>query len=231
MKQEGLLINSFGNALDELKTVDLVELTACSIFDDFQANIEAFAVDVICSKIQSQDLKKVQEYYTCLSGLNLGDKTDASDETGLGVDILIGGDQMYKVFTGREVRGEKGKPGPIAYEIGLGYVLSGRIDLPDRRVKTKINFAATHVLHAACTEQSLDDKISMMWDLHSMGTREPQTVYEAFQENITQEENGQYTVWLPFKDNGRLLPDNHDLSIKRLQSLIHRLKKEPEILN
>ena len=69
---------------------------------------------------------------------------------------------MYKFFTGREVRGEKGKPGPIAYETGLGYVLSGPIDLPDRRVRTKINFAATHVLHVACTEQSLDDKISMM---------------------------------------------------------------------
>ena len=48
--------------LDELRTVDLVELTACSIFDDFQVDIEAFAVDVICSKIRSQDLMKVQEY-------------------------------------------------------------------------------------------------------------------------------------------------------------------------
>ena len=39
VKQERLLINSFGNALDELRTVDLVELTACSIFDDFQVDI------------------------------------------------------------------------------------------------------------------------------------------------------------------------------------------------
>ena len=66
--------NSFGNALDELRTVDLVELTACSIFDDFQVDIEAFAVDEICSKIQSQDLMKVQEYHTYLSGLNLADQ-------------------------------------------------------------------------------------------------------------------------------------------------------------
>ena len=67
VKQEGLLINLFGNALDELRTVDLVELTAYSIFDDFQVDVEAFAVDVICSKIQSYDLKKV--YYAYLSGL------------------------------------------------------------------------------------------------------------------------------------------------------------------
>ena len=64
-----------------------------------------------------------------------------------------------------------------------------------------------------------------------MGIREPQTVYEVFQKNITQEKNVRYTVQLPFKENGRVLPDNFDLSIKRLQSLIHRLKKEPEILN
>ena len=78
------------------------------------------------------------------------------------------------------------KTGPVAYETALGYVLSCPIDLPDRRVKTKINFEATYVLHVACTEQSLDDKISMMWDLDSVGIREPQTVYEAFQDSITQ---------------------------------------------
>ena len=186
------------------------------------------AVDVICSKIHSQDLKKVQEYYTYLSGLNLADQTDVNDENGLEVDILLGGDQMYNFFTSREVRGGGGKekPGPTGYETGLGYVLSGPIDLPDRRVRARINFAATHVLHVACTEQSMDDKISMMWDLDSVGIRETQTVYEAFQENITQEDNGRYT-----EENGRVLPDNYDLSIKRLQSLIHRLKKEPEIIN
>ena len=79
---------------------------------------------------------------------------------------------MYKFFIGREVRGrggEKGKPGQIAYETSLGYVLSGPIDLPNRGVRTKINFAATHILHVACTEQSLDDKSSMMWDLGFCG--------------------------------------------------------------
>ena len=37
-----------------------------------------------------------------------------------------------------------------------------------------------------------------------MGIRGPQTVYEAFQENITKEENGEYTIRLPFKVNGRV---------------------------
>ena len=129
------LINSFGNALDELRTVDFVELTACSIFDDFQVDIEAFAVDVICSKIHSQDLKKVQEYYTYLSGLKLADQTDFSDENGLEVDILIGGDQIYKSFTKNTE--EKGKPGLIAYETGLRYVLSGPIDLICSREELK----------------------------------------------------------------------------------------------
>ena len=156
-----------------MRAVDLVEFTAFSIFDDFQVDIEPFAVDIICSKIQLQDLKKVQEHYTYLSSLNFADQTDVSDENGLESDILIGGDQMYKFFTGREVLGEKGKPVPTAYETGLGYVLSGSIDLPERRVTTKINFAATHVLHVACTEQSLDDKMSMTWDLDTVGIREP----------------------------------------------------------
>ena len=69
-----------------------------------------------------------------MSGLNLADQTDASDESGLEVDVLTGGDQMYKFFTGREVRGQKGKPRPIVYKTGPGYALSGPTDLPQRGV-------------------------------------------------------------------------------------------------
>ena len=39
-----------------------------------------------------------------MSGLNSADQTDVGDENGLEVDLLIGGDQMYKFFTSREAR-------------------------------------------------------------------------------------------------------------------------------
>ena len=54
---------------------------------------------------------KVQEYYTYLSGLKLADQTDLNDENGLEVDILIGGDQMYKFFYRQRSMGGERKTG------------------------------------------------------------------------------------------------------------------------
>ena len=68
-----------------------------------------------------------------MSGLNLADQTDVNDENGLEVDILTGGDQMYKFFTG-----EKGKPEPIAYETGLGYVLVAPLICPIEELEQRL---------------------------------------------------------------------------------------------
>ena len=35
---------------------------------------------------------------------------------------------------------------------------------------------------------------------------------------------------LPFRESAPLLPDNYELSVKRLNSMLSRLKKQPELL-
>ena len=52
---------------------------------------------------------------------------------------------------------------------------------------------------------------------------------EEFQEKI-QFKHGRYEVLLPWKEKHSVLPDNYELSLKRLKSLIRRLQQDPDIL-
>ena len=86
----------------------------------------------------------------------------------------------------------------------------------------------THVLRADCTtvdDKKLDEALRAFWDLESLGLHEPEkSFYEEFTDTF---DKGRYTVSLEVHDP---LPDNHQLSLKRLQGLLRRLKQSPEIL-
>jgi hypothetical protein len=43
-------------------------------------------------------------------------------------------------------------------------------------------------------------------------------------------EDGRYSVSLPLKEQHELLPDNYDLSLARLNTLVKRLRKDQPIL-
>ena len=66
-----------------------------------------------------------------------------------------------------------------------------------------------------------------LWD--SVGIRDRDTVHEAFEKNLSFK-NGRYSVHLPWTENHKLLPDNFENSVARLNSQLKRLRKEPEIL-
>ena len=66
------------------------------------------------------------------------------------------------------------------------------------------------------------------WELESLGIK-PRTLYEEFQEQISFT-NERYEVHLPWKTPHPLLPDNYQLSRKRLENLLERLRHEPEVL-
>jgi len=52
---------------------------------------------------------------------------------------------------------------------------------------------------------------------------------EEFQEKI-QFKHGRYEVLLPWKEKHLVLPDNYELSLKRLKILICHLQQDPDIL-
>ena len=76
--------------------------------------------------------------------------------------------------------------------------------------------------------ETLDGTLKTFWELESLGIK-PRTLYEEFQEQISFT-NERYEVHLPWKTPHPLLPDNYQLSRKRLENLLERLRHEPEVL-
>ena len=146
------------------------------------------------------------------------------------VDILVGSDQYWQLVSGKVLRGEDG---PTAIQTRLGWVLSGPTNGAVQNDQQQNNLVTTHVLKMATkpvdiTDESLDGSLQRFWDLESLGVR-PRSVYEEFEERITFEDN-RYEVYLPWKLPHPILPDNYELSIKRLSNLLKRLNQDPEVL-
>ena len=76
--------------------------------------------------------------------------------------------------------------------------------------------------------ETLDGTLKTFWELESLGIK-PRTLYEEFQEQISFT-NERYEVNLPCKRLHPLLPDNYQLSRKRLENRLERLRHEPEDL-
>ena len=76
---------------------------------------------------------------------------------------------------------------------------------------------------------TLTEQVSRLWDIESIGIRDVQDVHKSFIENVSFQ-NGRYSVSLPFKEYAQHIADNYNLSLARLNSLVKRLHKEPEVL-
>ena len=220
-------IKTFGSTKENSQCVDVVRL--CVATDQGEGvELSAFVVPIICDPLQSQSIAQATQTYAHLSGLKLADQGTYEDE--VEVDILVGSDQYWSLVSGRVVRGEHG---PTAIETKLGWVLSGPIPEGIQVDSQQSNLVTTHVLKTAVnpidvTNETLDGNLRTFWELESLGIK-PKTLYEEFQEQISFKDN-RYEVHLPWKMPHPPLPDNYELSLKRLSNLLKRLNQEPEVL-
>ena len=160
--------------------------------------------------------------YQHLSGLDLADHYSESEI--LEIDLLIGSDVYWDVVTGEIVRGAHG---PMAINTRLGWVLSRPVQTSD---VTIVNFTSSHMLRIDGLTDVLEKELQSFWELESFGIRAKEDpVQEQFTESI-QMVDGRYHVSLPWREYHETLPTNHELSLKRLHGLLHRLRQEPEVL-
>ena len=87
---------------------------------------------------------------------------------------------------------------------------------------------------SVCSSQeeiaNLEGRLQAFWDLDTLGIKEFDTsVYDNFIESVSFQD-GRYCVCLPWKSPRVTLPDNFDLSQKRLFNLLKRLRQTPHIL-
>ena len=90
---------------------------------------------------------------------------------------------------------------------------------------------SVHTLRAdGITTQELDNTLQSFWQLESLGIQEPSnSVSDQFASTIHME-GGRYEVSLPWRECHDPLPDNYNLSRRRLYGLVRRLKQTPVIL-
>ena len=116
--------------------------------------------------------------------------------------------------------------------IQLGWVLSGPIYIDNPSSATTL---ASHTLRVDSHSQReaslmLETQLKAFWELESMGIQgEDKSVIEMFEDSVTFN-NGRYEVCLPWKDPEGTIPNNYQLSIRRLKNLISRLRKSPQTL-
>ena len=90
-----MLINTFGQPADQLKTCGLVNITVGSMHDEFKLNIETLVVPEICAPLQKQELTLIAKgQYPSFAGIDLADDVDDSSE--VEIELLIGCDHIWK---------------------------------------------------------------------------------------------------------------------------------------
>ena len=81
------------------------------------------------------------------------------------------------------------------------------------------------------SDDLLVEQVKQFWELESIEILPDEgTVHDKFLESIHQID-GQYEVNLPWKEHHRLLPDNYDVAIYRLNSVLKRLRKNSDLLH
>jgi len=211
-----MTVFTFGSSEKILSNCELVRVLLKTL--DGELEMCLMTTPVICEPLTAQPLSLCVSSYDHLSGLELADTSDGNAP--IEVDLLIGSDYYRQLATGRVSRGDDG---PVAVETKLGWVLSGPATAADCCLLT------THALRIdSREEESLNDTLHAFWELESLGISESLSVHQEFRES-TSSKDGRYEVCLPWKKPRPILPDNYELSKKRLQGLLRRLRQTPDI--
>ena len=226
-KVETIVVKTFG-CQEKVQVCNVVKLgiktaAGADLFLPF------LVVPSICKPITGQPVALAKDTYPHLFGLNLADNSDTVES--LGINVLIGADNYWKLATGRVRRG---KTGPTAIETVLGWVLSGPVPgIMCEEASTNLISAHALILEASvlqCHDCNLDQRLMEFWNLETLGIKEGEMpAYSQFIEGITFQE-GRYCVQLPWKNPHPPLPDNFNLSQLGLRGLLKRLRQEPSLL-
>ena len=224
-REQRLSIATFGATREEPKTCPVVNVEL-KLKDNNTIRVSLFVVPKICQPLIGQPISSCIDAHRHLAALDLADCS--TGDSSMEVDILVGSDYYWELATGEVCRGSSG---PIAIHTKLGWVLSGptnSMDLPE----SSVNLVTTHVLRVdsqECENRGLEEGLRSFWELESLGISSPEkTLYEDFSKSVTFRD-GRYEVSLPWREVHEPLPDNYQLSLGRLRSLLHRLKQTPDI--
>ena len=163
--------------------------------------------------------------------MNLRLADSSSGESKLKIDVLIGADYYWYFITNRIIVGESG---PVAVQMSLGCVLSGKMEpLKSTHMQSTL---VTHTMISPAESEKLElnNLVKRFWEIDSIASSSSQEildteVIESFKKGLSFD-GSRYTASLPWKQEIGTIPDNYILCKGRLRSLLKRLRETPILL-
>jgi len=215
VRSEPLLINTFGTNEAKRQTLNIYRFKVLNKDSNGFNVVEAYGVPVVCSPLTRQNIGFVKRNCPHVQGLVLADSSVKGER--LHVDVLIGLDFYHDFFKGNSRRGNGG---PVASETTLGWVLSGRFELPNDQPTLCLQ---THAVKVQVEKDfDLRGELGKFWEIESVGEQE-KSVIDDFENHIFHD-GSRYVTKLPFKPDHDPLSDNFNVSQRRLKSNVRKLK-------
>ena len=198
----------FGSPLTKPRTMKKVNLRLEDKNSSESIQIDALSVPYICPPVTDQPIEIAKSNFSHLQDLNLADSN--GNNSSLEIDILIGVDHFWELFTGEIL---KVLPySPTAMKSLFGWVLSGPV--PDVSITNLThNVVTSHSMRVNTSTQldKIENQLSKFWDLESLGIdpNEPTTI-EKLIDKLELNEDNRYEVTLPFREDHSTI---HDLSL------------------
>ena len=211
-------VASFGDTSKKIQHLDLATVSL------IMYNGEKISVNVMIVPTIAVPIRNIQRSVTSLPYLrSLKLAHPMTDDEQFEISLLIGADHYWKIVQNKTVRGN----GPTAIRSKIGYLLSGPLPVTSNKTENYIMNVITRPPET--------DQLECFWKLESLGISAEkdsnrQELLEEYQQKCISFTNGRYVAKLPWKQDHSPHPTNFNVTLKRTQSTICELTKEPTLL-
>lgn len=200
------------------REIEIHDVVISSLTGEFQLRTEVTKVDRgTLLSLENPRYKHMIEQYDHLQGVSMD---DVDEKEQLPVHLILGTNEYAQIKT--ETTPKIGKPGePIAELTRLGWTIMSPGSESDLT-----NMFLTQTSSADYEALCKLDVLGLQD--HPAGDQD--IVYEEFKEQLARNPEGWYETGLLWKGNHPPLPNNKHGSLKRLENLVRKLEKQPQML-
>lgn len=207
-------INGINN--QSLTSTQCCNLTIESNRGTYKANIECYILPEI-TKILPSNLIDVSQL-SIPADLQLADPSFSIPSV---IDILVGAEVFWDVISTKSI--SLGKNKPKLFNSKLGWIVTGQFP-----IKPTSSYA--HFCNLSISD--LDNNLRRFWELDSVSSShslssEEKACEESFKLNTIRNENGQFIVTIPLKNDTDVLGESYDMAKRRFLSIERRFQRDP----
>ncbi|MCG8034838.1 MAG: DUF1759 domain-containing protein, partial [Candidatus Thiodiazotropha taylori] len=224
---EKMTVNVLNGQVETFETQP-VNVHLLSITGKVSTMVRACTVDRVTGNMPVVDWNNFKQQWSHLRSIEF--PTSATRPV---VDMLLGLDCADLLYAIQEVRGKPGEP--IARLTPLGWTCIGNTRAPSQEV-CHTNFAYTYFVKNQAEIEQINATLKRFWEIENVQSPhdvpivriEEQMAVKKVESTLTFE-NQMYRVGIPWKSNARVLPDNYEMALSRLENTEKRLKRSPEV--